>query len=70
MNRILGGIEKGLEATHAYRAAVWILLIPVAIYFGWHTSVFVVFLYSTYANFIGDIDAWQAKRVEERKNEG
>lgn len=47
---------------HLVRAFFWILMVPVCIYFGWHTSVFVVFLYSTYANFIGDIDAWEASR--------
>lgn len=54
-----------LKWFHLGRAAFWIVMVPVAILFGWHTSVFVIFLYSTYANFIGDIDAWQAARAEE-----
>lgn len=49
-----------MSATHPYRAAFWLLMVPVAIYFGFHTSVFVIFLYSTYANFAGDIAAWEA----------
>lgn len=35
-------------------------MIPIAIWMGWHTSVFLIFLYSTYANVIGDIDAYEA----------
>jgi hypothetical protein len=45
---------------HLVRAFFWILMVPVAVHFGWHQSVFVIFLYSTYANFIGDIDAYVA----------
>lgn len=45
---------------HLVRAGFWIVMVPVAVKFGWHESVFVIFLYSTYANFIGDIDAYVA----------
>lgn len=55
---------KWLQGFHLARACFWIAMIPVAILMGWHNSVFVIFLYSTYANFIGDIDAWQAARAE------
>lgn len=37
-------------------------MVPVAIRFGWHTSVFLIFLYSTYANIASDLGAWEIKR--------
>jgi hypothetical protein len=55
-----------LHATHLYRAAFWVAMVPIAVVFGFHTSVFVVFIYSTYANFIGDISAWEAKKAKEQ----
>lgn len=55
------------EVFHLARAAFWVAMVPVAIVFGWHTSVFMVFLYSSYANFIGDIDAYEARRAERAK---
>lgn len=33
---------------HLARAGFWIAMVPVAILMGWHTSVFLIFLYSTY----------------------
>lgn len=53
-------VGRAMSATHPYRATFWIAMIPVAILCGFHTSVFVIFLYSTYANFAGDIAAWEA----------
>lgn len=53
-------LARFMSATHPYRAAFWIAMVPVAIVLGFHTSVFVIFLYSTYANFAGDIAAWEA----------
>lgn len=50
------------------RAWTWPLLVPVCVYFGWHTSVFVVFLYSTYANWASDMGAYQA--FMSRREEG
>jgi hypothetical protein len=57
------------QAFHLARAAFWILMVPVAILMGWHTSVFLIFLYSTYANFIGDIDAYEASKAHDDKGE-
>lgn len=54
---------------HLVRACMWPALVPVIVYFGWHTSVFVIFLYSTYANFAGDLGVWKAARTE-RKQDG
>jgi hypothetical protein len=54
---------------HLVRAVFWILMVPVTIYMGWQTSVFLIFLYSTYANFIGDIDAYVAEKAK-KQNDG
>lgn len=54
-----------LQRTHLWRACFWLAMVPVAVLMGWHESVFLVFLYSTYANFIGDVDAWEAGRDKE-----
>jgi hypothetical protein len=58
-------LAKVLHATHPYRATFWVCMIPVAILLDFHTSVFVVFLYSTYANIAGDISAWEAHKAKE-----
>ena len=58
-------VTKALDATHLWRAAFWVLMVPVAVLLGWHTSVFVIFLYSTYANFASDIGAWEGKKAKE-----
>jgi hypothetical protein len=50
---------------HLVRAAFWVVMVPVCILLGRQESVFLVFLYSSYANFIGDIDAWEASRSAE-----
>jgi uncharacterized RDD family membrane protein YckC len=57
---------RALRAFHLARACFWLAMVPVVILLGWQTSVFVIFLYSTYANFGADIGAWQASRAEER----
>jgi hypothetical protein len=53
------------DGHHLVRACMWLLLVPVIFTLGWQDSVVVVFLYSTYANFSGDLGIWkgaQAKR--------
>lgn len=57
---------RTLRIFHLARACFWLAMVPVVILLGWQSSVFVVFLYSTYANFAADIGAWQASRAEER----
>lgn len=59
---VLGVSKK--EIFHLCRAGFWVAMVPVAIFFGWHTSIFLVFLYSSYANMIGDIDAFEAARSQ------
>lgn len=49
-----------VEKRMLIRAWTWPVLVPVFVYLGWHTSVFVVFLYSTYANWASDMGAHQA----------
>jgi hypothetical protein len=57
---------RTLRGFHLARACFWLAMVPVVILLGWQESVFVIFLYSTYANFGADIGAWQASRAEER----
>jgi hypothetical protein len=63
---VIEKIAHFFEVTHAYRAIGWVILVPIVIAVDLHQSVFIVFLYSTYANVAGDIAAWQAKRAEEK----
>jgi len=46
------------------RARMWILVVPVFIALGWQDSVFVVFLYSTWANYASDMGIYRAARAE------
>jgi hypothetical protein len=62
-------VLKAIHKTHPFRAAFWVAMVPVAIILGLHESVFVVFLYSTYANFVGDISAWESKKSGDKQNE-
>lgn len=57
-----------MKTFHLIRACFWIVMVPVCILFGWQESVFLVFLYSTYANFIGDIDAYEARKNQEQES--
>lgn len=50
---------------HLFRAWSWIAAVPVFIFLGWHESVFVVFLYSTYANFSGDRGIFEAAKARQ-----
>lgn len=47
------------DGHHLLRAYFWLAMVPVCFHFGWHTSVFVVFLYSTYANFASDLGVYK-----------
>lgn len=58
-------LAKVLDATHQYRAAFWIIMVPICFALGWHKSIIVIFLYSTYANFASDLSAWVAKRAKD-----
>jgi hypothetical protein len=53
---------KRHPAHHLVRAWCWLVAVPVFIFLGWHTSVFVIFLWSSYANFAGDLGAYVAAK--------
>jgi hypothetical protein len=55
-----------LEWFHLARSAVWVLLVPVVLLTTLKEAVWFVILLSLYANFAGDVSAWQAARVERR----
>lgn len=60
-------MKKGLEYAHLARAMFWpIVALPLILILGLQTSVFLVLCLSLYANFSGDIGAWQAARAERR----
>jgi hypothetical protein len=40
-------------------------MVPVCVFFGWHTSVFVVFLYSSYANFASDLGVYMGRMAKQ-----
>lgn len=57
-------MARTLERTHLARAAIWPAALPAIMVLGWQDSVFLVLVLSLYANFAGDISAWQAARAE------
>lgn len=61
--------SKKLEHFHLLRSAVWPLALPLILVIGLQDSVFLVLCLSLYANFAGDISAWQAARAERRSLE-
>lgn len=61
--------SKKLEYFHLSRAAAWPIITAAAVLLGWQESVFLILLYSTYANLGADIGAWQAARAERRSLE-
>lgn len=58
-------ILKAIRRTHLHRAMFWALSCPVIFIIGWQDSIVILFIWSTYANFIGDIDAYVAQKAEE-----
>lgn len=59
-----------MQRFHLARAAVWVLLAPVLLLTSLKDQVWVVILLSLYANFAGDLSAWQAARAEREAREG
>jgi hypothetical protein len=57
---------KALRRFHLARALFWVALAPVVLLTSLKDAVWLVLLLSLYANFIGDVDAWQASRAEEK----
>lgn len=55
-----------MERFHLARASVWVLLVPIVLLTGLKDAVWFVILLSLYANFAGDVSAWQAARAEEK----
>lgn len=47
------------------RAYFWPALLPIALVFGWQSSVFLVFALSLYSNYATDIGAYQAARARQ-----
>lgn len=70
MNLIGNLIHRLPPEHHLVRAMFWPAMVPVAMVFGWHTSVFVIFLYSTYANFGADIGAYVAAKARQAADNG
>jgi hypothetical protein len=58
-----------MERFHLARAAIWVLLVPVVLLSSLKNAVWFVILLSLYANFAGDVSAWQAARAEQAKGE-
>jgi hypothetical protein len=58
-----------LERFHLARAAFWVLLVPVVLLTGLRNAVWFVILLSLYANFAGDVSAWQAARADRHAGE-
>lgn len=54
----------GHPVHHLVRAWLWVALIPVIVLLGWQASVFLVFLYSTYANFATDLGVYRSRKAE------
>lgn len=54
---------KTLEWVHLLRALIWPAMLPAIFLLEWQESVFLVICLSLYANFSGDISAWQAARA-------
>lgn len=50
------------------RGWMWPALVPLAVLLHLHESVFVVFLYSTYANWASDLGTYQAFRARRQSN--
>lgn len=51
---------------HLIRAWFWPAMIPVVFLLGWQNSVVIVFLYSTYANFTGDLGAYEGAKARQQ----
>lgn len=54
--------------SYVLRICFWVAMVPVAVALGWHTSVFLIFLYSTYANVIGEVDGLEARRARKAES--
>ena len=61
--------RKTLERVHLARACFHVLLVPIAFKLGWQTSIALLFLQSSYANWASDVGSWQAARAERRSLE-
>lgn len=61
--------SQKLERFHLARSAVWVVLVPVVLLTALKDAVWFVILLSLYANFAGDVSAWQAARAERRSIE-
>lgn len=55
----------GLRRFHAVATVTWLVLIPIAIFSGWITSLVFVAAISLYANVAAHFAAWQGARAEE-----
>jgi hypothetical protein len=55
-------MRRAFESPRRYlvRAWLWPVLLVIAIWHGWESSVFLVFVLSIYANWSTDIGAYQA----------
>lgn len=55
-----------MEYFHLGRAFSWWVILAIVILVGWQNSVFLVLVYSTYANFGTDLSTWQSRRAERK----
>lgn len=58
---------KFMMQLHLVLTVIWFLMIPLAIYTGWITSIVFVAAISIYANFAGHYSSYQAARTEARQ---
>lgn len=49
---------------HLVRAWCWWIAVPVFVLLGFESSVFVVFIYSTYANFASDRGIYESAKAK------
>lgn len=58
-------VASALQRTHQWRAAFWAAAVPVCFALGLHDSLVIIFLWSSYANFAGDLGAWVAQKAKD-----
>ncbi len=58
-----------MRRLNGWATILWIVMIPVSMYFGWLSSVQYVSALSLWALVSGHLSAWQAARVEVKQDE-
>lgn len=58
-----------MQAINGWATVLWIVMVPVSMFFGWLSSVEYVSALSLWALVSGHLSAWQAARVEVTQDE-